>query len=137
LTVQVAGDSLDLLFDTGAAVNLLPASVAALQALGDSGPALRAICHISATVATRWRQTHPDWPWLDAVAEQPALIRAPGLSLAGVARGPLWFAVMPDATLADLSALTDRPLQGTLGASALSTWRLTLDYPSARVFVEA
>jgi hypothetical protein len=137
LTAQVAGDSLDLLFDSGAAVNLAPASVSALQALGDSGPALRAVCRISASVAARWRQAHPDWPCLDAAPDQPALIRAPGLSLAGVARGPLWFAVMPDTTLADLSTLTDRPLQGTLGASALSSWRLTLDYAAARVFVEA
>jgi hypothetical protein len=138
LMVQVAGETLALLFDTGAAVQLAPASLAALQAAGDRGPALRAVCRISAATAARWHQTHPDWPWLDAVAalDQPAMIRVPGLSLAGVSRGPLWFAAMSDATLADLSGLTDRPLQGTLGASALSEWRLTLDYRAATVTVE-
>lgn len=139
MTVQVAGETLALLFDTGSAVPLAPASLASLQAQGDSGPAVRAVCRISASVASRWRQVHPDWPWLDAVAsaEQPALIRVPGLSLAGVSRGPLWFAVMPDATLDDLSTLTEQALQGTLGASALSHWRLTLDYRTATVYVEA
>lgn len=138
LTVQVAGETFALLFDTGAAVQLAPASLATLQAAGDRGPALRAVCRINAATTARWHQAHPDWPWLDAVPalDQPAMIRVPGLSLAGVSRGPLWFAAMPEATLADLSGLTDLAVQGTLGASALSEWRLTLDYRAATVTVE-
>ena len=57
ISVVVGGDTLHLLFDTGATGALPPAAVAAL---GDTLPPVRATSFITTEVLNRWRERHPE-----------------------------------------------------------------------------
>ena len=131
ITAAVDGDSLDLLFDTGATVNLTPA---ALAALGDGGPAQRGTSFITQSVFKRWRAAHPDWRVVDSadmVGNAP-MIEVPRVTVAGHEVGPVWFTVRPDRAFHEwMAQWMDRPLDGALGGSALRYFRVLVNYPEA------
>ena len=58
IRVMIAGDSIDMLFDTGATLSL---TQSALTALADATPSARGGSFISRAVFDRWRTAHPDW----------------------------------------------------------------------------
>ena len=129
--VQVDGDSLDLLFDTGATTILADSVVAALR---DGRPGRRATSFISESVAARWRQRHPDWRVVPGAEQSTgmAMIEVPRISVAGHEVGPVWFTLRPDRSFAQfMSPLMDRPVVGALGGTALQYFRVTVDYPGA------
>lgn len=132
LTVKVDGEPVELLLDTGATVAL---SDAARAALGDGRPAERATSFITRSTFERWRQRHPDWRVLeDADTLEPgsALIEVPALEVAGHTVGPVWFTTRPDTRYHEFfTQLTDKPVEGALGGSALRFFRVTVDYPNA------
>jgi hypothetical protein len=133
IRVEVDGDSLDLLFDTGATVFLTDSAMAQLN---DGGPAERGTSFISRGVFERWRSRHPDWRVVEA-AEQTGkatvpMIEVPRVAVGGFTVGPVWFTMRPDPAFHDyMSRWTDRRVEGALGGSALKYFRVTLDYASA------
>lgn len=136
IPVVVDGDTLDLLFDTGATMVLRDS---ALAAMGDGGPALRASSFISAAVFDGWRERHPDWPVIEAATTFPgaALIRVPAVEIAGLVVGPAWFESRPHGVFErGLSRAMDRPVVGALGGNVLGHFRVTVDYPAAVAIFE-
>lgn len=132
--VEVDGESLDLLFDTGATVNVGDES---LRKLDDGGPAVRASSFIVRSVYERWRERHPGWRVLEGADSNfgEPMIEVPELSVAGHTVGPVWFAVRPDGNFRDdMSRWMDREIDGALGGSALRYFRVLVDYPSATAF---
>lgn len=131
IRVLVDGDSLDLLFDTGATTVVADSVVARLA---DGRPARRATSFISESVAARWRQRHPDWRVVQG-AEHPtglAMIEVPRISVAGHEVGPVWFTYRLDRSFSQfMSPLMDRAVVGALGGTALQYFRVTVDYPGA------
>ena len=128
----VDGDTLQLLFDTGATGFLSPQAVAAL---GDSAPSVRATSFITSEVLTRWRQRHPDWRVLDN-ADQTIpgmrMIEVPRITVAGSTVGPVWFTERPDRNFHEfMSQFMDRRVDGALGGNAFRFFRITVDYPAA------
>jgi len=131
LGVDVAGEPVDLLLDTGAGEELPAAS--------DAAPGtLYPVSFIVRSRADAWRQAHPEWPILP-LQEQRAgeadgyWIRVPEVRLAGHEVGPLWFSTRPDASFHDyMSQWMDRPVDGALGGKALAGLVVTVDYPAAR-----
>jgi hypothetical protein len=136
IRVEIDGDTLDLLFDTGATAMLPPA---ALAAIADGGPALRATSFITTTTFDRWRTRHPDWrviPDADQLRGM-AMIEVPRISVAGYAVGPVWFTQRPDRNFHEyMSQFMDRRIEGALGGSALQYFRVTVDYPRATALFE-
>ncbi|HKG92147.1 MAG TPA: hypothetical protein VKA84_09660 [Gemmatimonadaceae bacterium] len=136
IRVEVDGDSLDLLFDTGATVNLTDA---AQSALGDGGPAARGTSFIARSVFDRWRERHPGWRVIehaDRTLDMP-MIEVPRVSVGGYAVGPVWFTMRPDRNFHEfMSQWMDRRVEGALGGSALRYLRATVDYPRATVAFE-
>jgi hypothetical protein len=134
--VAIDGDSLDLLFDTGATITL---SDSALAALGDRGPPARGTSFITQSVFTRWRQWHPDWRVIeraDRVLDMP-MILVPEVTIAGHTVGPAWFTMRPDRNFHQyMSQWMDRRIDGALGGSVLRYFRVTLDYPGAAAMFE-
>src|SRR5262249_18478102 len=63
--VEIAGETLDFLFDTGATTFLTDA---ALQTLNDGRPGERAASFVTTSSFARWHRQHPDW----------RVVRAPG-----------------------------------------------------------
>ena len=135
IRVAVDGDSLDLLFDTGATVSLTDSARATLIAWGFDGPAERGTSFITQSVFERWRAAHPDWRVIEganrAFDKEWAMIEVPLLAIAGYQVGPVWFTMRSTQSFQGMSTAMDAPIQGALGGSALKYFRITLDYPNA------
>jgi hypothetical protein len=132
ITVVVDGDALDLLFDTGATIEL---TAAAQQQMSDPGPAARGTSFITTEVLNRWRERHPEWRVIldaDETVADMAMIEVPEVSIAGLTVGPVWFTERPNANFHEyMSQWMDRRPDGALGGNALRFFRITLDYPAA------
>lgn len=132
IQIKVDGETIDLLFDTGATVHL---SDAALLALHDGHPAVRATSFIVRSIFERWRQRHPDWRVIeraDELAGGEPLIEVPTIEVAGFTVGPVWFTRRADANFQKwLSQWMDKQVEGALGGSALRYFRVIVDYPNA------
>jgi hypothetical protein len=136
IRVEVAGDSLDLLFDTGATAVLTPQSKDHLQ----TADSIVATSFITTEVVERWIDRHPDWTVV-ADADQTVggmrMIEVPRLSVGGHTVGPVWFTERPDANFHEYMArFMDRPVDGALGGSALKYFRVVVDYPNAVAIFE-
>ncbi|HSS51254.1 MAG TPA: hypothetical protein VLX28_20115, partial [Thermoanaerobaculia bacterium] len=132
IAATVDGETLDLLFDTGAMVSLSPEALAKLD---DHGPALRGTSFIAAVHFDRWRQKHPDWRVVekaDLNMKGEPMIEVPAVTVAGYTVGPAWFTRRPDPSFHQfMSQYMDRQVEGALGGSALRFFRVTVDYPHA------
>ncbi|MBU8899107.1 hypothetical protein DRW03_34910 [Corallococcus sp. H22C18031201] len=132
IQIKVDGETLDLLFDTGASVLL---TKGAQDALADGRPADRATSFITRSVFERWRQHHPEWRVVaDADSRIPNsfLIEVPSVEVAGYTVGPVWFTTRADPNFHQgMSQFMDKIVEGALGGSALSYFRVTVDYPQA------
>lgn len=137
IRVEIDGDSLDLLFDTGATVSLTDSGWAALR--NDGEPRERATSFIAQTVFERWRQRHPNWRVVehaDRVRAMP-MILVPDIRVGGYTVGPAWFTMRPDGNFHQfMSQWMDRRVDGALGGSVLEFFRVTLDYPDATATFE-
>lgn len=132
LRVAVDGDSLDLLFDTGASTLLTDS---ARTAVGDGRPTSRAASFITRTVFDGWRRRHPDWRVIVGAETGSGadMIEVPALSVAGFTVGPVWFTARPDRAFTEyMSQWMDRSIVGALGGSALHYLRVTVDYQNRR-----
>jgi hypothetical protein len=129
ITAVVDGDTLDLLFDTGATTTLTDS---ALAALGDGGPTRRGTSFITRSVFERWQSAHPDWRVVkgaDASGDAP-MIEVPRVTIAGHEVGPVWFTGRADQAFHEYMAQwMDRPLDGALGGSALRYFTVLVNYP--------
>ncbi len=136
IRVLIDGDSLDLLFDTGATTFLTDSARAVLA---DGGAAERATSFITRGIYERWRKRHPDWRVItDAERGTGAdAIQVPAMDVAGFVTGPVWFTTRPDANFhAFMARFMDRQVEGALGGSALRPFRITVDYPAATASFE-
>jgi hypothetical protein len=132
IQVLIDGDSLDLLFDTGAMTALTDSAHIALR---DGRPARRATSFVVKSVFDRWRQRHPKWRVIEG-ADQLSdttfpMIEVPGLDVGGFRIGPVWFTARPDQNFVRFSRWMDRPVVGALGGSALQYLQVTIDYPGS------
>ena len=136
IPVKIDGETLDLLFDTGATTRLSPE---ALAALGDRRPADRAASFIAASVFARWRERHPSWRVVEKADQmmKEAMIEVPQVEIGGSTVGPVWFTRRADKNFHEyMSSMMDRRIEGALGGSALQYLRVTVDYPNAVAVVE-
>lgn len=138
IAVEVDGETLDMLFDTGATATLTVSS----------GPVfdLPAGTHIGTSFIEkakfeRWKQRHPDWRVLEQAdakgGQQRRMIEVPVVVIAGHRVGPVWFAEQPPGAFQDYMAQwMDRPTWGAIGGSALKHFRVVVDYPAALAWFE-
>ena len=138
IDVEVDGEMLAMLFDTGATATLTV----------HSGPAfaLPAGTHIGTSFIEkekfdRWVRRHPDWRVLDQADDKGGqlrrLIEVPEVVIAGHRVGPVWFAEQPPGAFQKYMAQwMDRPTWGAVGGSALKHFRVVVDYPAAKAWFE-
>ncbi len=132
LTVQIDGQDLPMLFDTGAETLLTPA---ALAEMGDGGLAMRATSMVAATIFDSWHKSHPEWRYItDGQAEtHAAMIEVPSVEIAGFTTGAVWFTRRSDASFHDfMSSMMDARVEGAVGGNVLRSFELTVDYPAAQ-----
>lgn len=128
IQIQVSGETLDMLFDTGATVDLVPE---AIETLGP-GSAERATSFITESVFARWRSAHPDWRVIapgDKTVDGAPLIEVPMITVAGYVVGPVWFTWRPDKAFHEwMAQWMDKPTEGALGGSGLHYFRIGADW---------
>lgn len=137
IRIVVDGDTLDMLFDTGATLRPTPGAQAALG--GDTADA-RAASFISTGILEGWHARHPEWrviPDGDRNLPDMRLIEVPALTIAGLRVGPVWFTERPDANFHDfMSQWMDRRVEGAVGGNVFRYFRVTVDYPGSLAYFE-
>jgi hypothetical protein len=135
IQVIVAGDTVDMLLDTGATSVLSPEAIAVVGA----GPAVRASAFAAARLWDSWHQKHPDWRVIPGGEKNmnADLIGVPSVSIAGYDVGTVWFAKRPNSVYDGMmKALMDKPILASIGGTAFRQFKLTLDYVNQRVTFE-
>ena len=136
IQVTIDGESLDLLFDTGAMTKL---SDTALNALKDQRAAVRATSFITTSIFEKWRKAHPDWRVIES-ADLPLnepMIEVPAVTLGGYTVGPVWFTRRADKNFHEfMSRFMDKRVEGAIGGNALRHFQVTVDYPQAIAIFE-
>ena len=124
IDVMVDGDTLAMIFDTGATIWL---TAAARSQLHDGRPSERATSHVQSWWFARWKQRHPDWPVIEAADQltRATLIRVPSVRIAGYDVGPVWFSVLGGPAEAPPGA---GRFGGTIGGNVLREFSVMLDY---------
>lgn len=136
LAVTIAGETIQCLFDTGATAFLTPE---ALAVMGDGGPSERATSFVAASLFQHWREQHPEWRTINpgcGMSRQP-MIEAPRVEVAGLSAGPVWFTRRPDEAMQWMSSFLDQPIRASIGGNFFRFFRITADYPGAKVYFEA
>jgi hypothetical protein len=131
IQIEVDGETLDFLLDTGA-TNILSEEV--LKQINDGGPAERGTSFLTRSVFERWHKKHPEWRALENIKTLTgaAMIEVPAVKIGGFTVGPVWFTVQPDLAFHTYMAqFMDKPTEGALGGSALQYLRMTVDWPNA------
>ena len=136
MPIEVDGQEIDVLLDTGAKATLTESGAAHLDKARGSAIGTSFIVR---SVFDQWVEKHPEWTVLvDADSIRGHLypmIEVPQLTVGGHTVGPVWFVVRPDnAFLNYMSAMMDQSIQGALGGSGLRYFRLVVDYPSATAY---
>lgn len=138
IAVEVDGETLDMLFDTGATAMLTTTSgpVFGLPAGTRVGTSF-----IEKEKFERWVQRHPDWRVLeqadDLAGQLRRMIEVPVVVIAGHRVGPVWFAEQPPGAFQKyMASMMDRPAWGAIGGSALKHFRIVVDYPAAQAWFE-
>ncbi|MCD9085612.1 hypothetical protein [Stenotrophomonas sp. SY1] len=131
--VEIDGETLPLLFDTGATVEL---GADGAKALGLAEGVRAGGSFITARQYRKWRDAHPDWPVAMKGDGGMPMIQVPNVRLAGVDTGPAWFAARPDRNFTEfMSSMTDAPVEGAIGGSAFGRLRMVADYPAQKLYV--
>jgi len=131
IQVLIDGETMDLLFDTGATTTLTDTALAALR---NRGARERATSFITASAFEKWRKRHPDWRVIEQAEKTTgeAMIEVPRLTVAGYTVGPVWFTRRADKNFHEfMSQFMDKRVEGALGGNALRHFRVTVDYPRA------
>lgn len=136
IEIEVDGEVLDMLFDTGATSIL---SDEALRAIDDGRPTIRASSFITRSQFLKWRNRHPDWKVIERGERYigTPLILVPEIKVAGHTAGPAWFAVREDANFHEwMSQWMDKKIEGAVGGNVFRNFRITVDYPNALAYFE-
>jgi hypothetical protein len=133
MSIQVDGEVIDVLFDTGATMILTAEGKQQLQtdkkSLGGS--------FIASSVMEYWRSKYPEWKFYPKADQLGDIIEVPLVKIAGYEAGPVLFASRPDRNWSkDMIASMDKVVKGALGGSAMQYFKVTIDYNSELVKFE-
>lgn len=131
MTVQIDGESFDMLLDTGAFTQLQPAAKTEMH---DDLPAIRATSFMSHGHVEQWHRTHPEWRVMEKAetGTDARMIEVPSMKIAGIEIGPVWFTERSDDDFHTfMSRMMDKTVEGAIGGNALYHFVMTVDYPNA------
>jgi hypothetical protein len=136
VTIAVDGHDIDVLLDTGASAKLTSASA---SVLGHEAGANIGTSFVIQSIFDQWKTAHPQWRTIanaDARGGFP-MIEVPLVQIGGLDVGPVWFTLRPDSNFLEfMSQMTDQPVRGAVGGSALKYLRVVLDYPGSKMYLE-
>ncbi len=136
IAVDVDGESLPVLFDTGATSWY---SEDAKKKVGVSSE-FPASCFIRKSVYLKWRKKNPNWKYIekgDRFNGGQDLIEVPAVIIAGHTVGPIWFAARNDREYDHFGKESfDARIDGAVGGSVLKHFRIIADYETGQFFFQ-
>ena len=133
MVIEVEGDSLDVLFDTGASIVLTEDGKKLMKTtkktLGGS--------FIATSVFEKWRKAHPEWVCYTDADLLGSVIEVPVVKIGDYEVGPVLFAVRKDKAWSEgMIASMDKVVKGAIGGSVLKYFKVTIDYNSELIRFE-
>ncbi|MFZ6011875.1 MAG: hypothetical protein ACOYXT_16155 [Bacteroidota bacterium] len=125
MTIEVEGEILDMLFDTGATFRLTESSKKAFGTNEISAGG----SFIAKSVFDQWRAKHPDWKIIEKADGPADMIEVPKVKIGNNIVGPVWFSMRPDeAWSKGMIQSMDKVVKGAVGGSAFKYLKVTIDY---------
>jgi len=136
IEVSVAGESHDMLLDTGATAHL--ADDAGRRFGLDTGTEI-GTSFVTKSLFEQWAKSNPGWTVLERgdriQGHTFPMIEVPRLTIGEHTVGPVWFVQRPDAWFGEYMAqMMDMPIDGAIGGSALKYFRVVIDYANATAY---
>ena len=136
MPIEVDGETLEMLLDTGAKAQL---SARAAAYFGEDQESSIGTSFIVRSVFDEWVNEHPEWTVVADASRirghSYPMIEVPEMAIGGHVVGPVWFAVRPDSAFFEyMSSMMDQTVHGALGGSGLQYFRLVVDYPNAKAY---
>lgn len=138
ITIQVDGQPLDMLLDTGATAHPTIAGKQASHTATVNGFGVTS--YIATSTLERWHKAHPAWHIVQNGDDlhpktKSRLIEVPGVDIAGWRTGPIWFTEQADAAYhVNMAQWMDKPVDGALGGNVFAHFAMTIDYPHAAAY---
>jgi hypothetical protein len=139
VTIDVDGESIDVLLDTGATAQPTQVGKATMNTPTVNG--LGVASYITSSIMNRWHAAHPEWAMVDAAdalgnEKATRAIQVPGVAIAGWLVGPVWFTERADSNFESfMSEYMDRTVYGAVGANVLDAFVMTLDYRKTKAWL--
>jgi hypothetical protein len=133
MTIEVDGEVIDVLFDTGATIIL---SEGGKKAFGTAKKTIGG-SFIAASLFDKWRSKHPTWKVYPGADARRDVIEVPEIKVSGQTAGPVLFARRPDEAWSEgMISSMDKVVKGAIGGSALKYFKVTVDYNTALIRFE-
>jgi hypothetical protein len=134
MKVEIDGQVIDVLFDSGASILLSKNTQTMLQ----SGSKSIGGSFIAKSIFDGWRQRHPEWNYIEkGEATGADMIQVPQVTVGGTTAGPVWFAKRPDeAWSRGMIGSMDKVVKGAVGGSLFQYYIVTIDYNSELALFE-
>jgi hypothetical protein len=127
MTVEVDGETIDVLFDTGATMVLTEAGQ---KQFGTDKKTL-AGSFIAASIFNKWRKEHPEWKYYPKADYGGDVIEVPIVKIGEFEVGPVLFVVKRDEAWSEGMINTmDKVVKGAIGGTLLKFFKVTIDYNS-------
>jgi len=125
MKVEIDGDTLAVLFDTGASFILSDSGQAKL---GTSQLSI-AGSFIAKSIYTKWRSKHPDWNVFEKSDMNADIIEVPEVKIGTYTVGPVLFSVRPDESWSkNMINSMDKVVKGAIGGTVLRYFKIKVDY---------
>jgi len=133
MVIEVDGDSIDVLFDTGASLVLSDTGREQFhtdkKTMGGS--------FIAASLFDKWRKNHPEWNYYPNSDLLGDVIEVPSIKIGEHEVGPALFARRRDEVWSEgMISSMDKVVKGAVGGSVLKYFKVTVDYNSDLIRLE-
>lgn len=133
MKIEVDGESIDVLFDTGATIVLSENGKKELnidlKTIGAS--------FIATSIFKKWREKHPNWKYYPKADMSKDIIEVPKIKISDIEVGPVLFSQRPDENWSKgMIHSMDKVVKGAIGGSALKYLKVTIDYNSELIKFE-
>ncbi len=142
IALNIAGESMDFLLDTGATAHPTEAGKVSAASVTERGVGVTS--YVTTKVFDGWHSAHPAWRVIEHGDSLPGtkldsrLIEVPEVEMAGWRVGPVWFTERPDANFSEqpggMSSYMDQPVVGAVGGNVFMHFTMTIDYPDAKAW---
>ncbi len=133
MKIVVDGETIDVLFDTGATLLLGENSKTEFGNKKATGGSF-----IAKSIFDIWHKQHPDWRVIEKGEVTGAdIIEVPQVKVGNLTAGPVWFAKRPDeAWSKGMIGSMDKVVKGAIGGSFLQYFKVSIDYNSELIKFE-